>query len=159
MSAFHPKADIGSELDDVRFGPRADMAQLFDHLVCSGEQRLRNGQSERLCGLEIDNELILSRRLHRHVGWLLALEDAIDIPCGSPNRIVRITPGRNQATVYGPITIRINPRQFVTSGETEDQLGESRRAPWRYDYAAIARTCERRYGTLDFVGVAHIRRR
>ena len=52
---------------------------LFDHLVGCGEQRLRNGQSEHLCGLEIDNQFVLGRRLHRQIGWLLALEDAIDI--------------------------------------------------------------------------------
>jgi hypothetical protein len=93
-------ADIAAEL--TRQG------RLLDHLVGCGKQRLRNGQAKRLCGLEIDNQLILGRCLHRHVGWLLALEDAIDIPRGSPDRIVRIGPVRDQATVYGVITIRIN---------------------------------------------------
>ena len=32
-------------------------------------------------------------------------------------------------------------------------------APCCYDHAAIARTCECRHGTLDFVGVAHVHRR
>src|SRR5262249_62156208 len=85
---FTPEADMRGAARDVRFGPIADMAQLFDHLVGNGEQRLRNCQTERLCGLEIDNELILGRRLHRHVGWLLALEDAIDIARGTPARIM-----------------------------------------------------------------------
>ena len=31
--------------------------------------------------------------------------------------------------------------------------------PGVYDHAAIAGTCERRNGTLDFVGVAHVQRR
>src|SRR5262245_20187809 len=34
-----------------------------------------------------------------------------------------------------------------------------RRAPCRYDDAAIGRTCECRHGTLDFVGVGHVPRR
>src|SRR5262245_33808601 len=74
-------------------------SRLLDHLIGCGEQRLRNGQTKRLCGLEIDNQLILGRCLHRHVGWLLALEDAIDIPRGTPDGIVRIRPVRNQAPV------------------------------------------------------------
>src|SRR5262245_29694816 len=66
--------------------------RLLDDLVGRGKQRLRNGQADRLRGLEIDNQLILGRRLHRHVGWLLALEDAIDVTRGKPDRIVRIRP-------------------------------------------------------------------
>src|SRR5262245_47627873 len=158
MSALPPKADMCGATSDVRFGPKADM-RLFDDLVRCAEQRLRNCQIERLCGLEIDNQLILGRRLHRHVGWLLALEDAIDIARGTPDRIMRIRSVRNQATIQSPITIRIDRRQFVASGETDDELAMSRRAPWRYDHAAIARTCECRHGTLDFVGVAHVQRR
>jgi hypothetical protein len=33
----------------------------------------------RLRGLEVDHQLIFGRRLHRQVGRLLALEDAIDL--------------------------------------------------------------------------------
>ena len=51
-------------------GPKRT-SRLLDDLVGCGEQRLRNGQTKRPCGLEIDNQLILGRRLHRHVGWLL----------------------------------------------------------------------------------------
>jgi len=70
--------------------------QLLDHLVGSGKQRLWNRETERFCGPEIDNELILGRRLHRHIGRLLALQDAIDVSGGSPNRVECI----------GTITIR-----------------------------------------------------
>ena len=116
-------------------------------------------QAERLRGLEIDDELEFGRRLHRHVGGLLALKDAIDIPRGPPDRIVGIGSVGDQAAVYGVIAIGINRRQFVASGETDDELAMSRRAAWGYDHAAIPRTCERRHGTLDFVGVAHVIRR
>src|SRR5262245_59553590 len=101
-------------------------SRLLDDLIGGGEQRLRNGQTERLCGLEIDNQLVLGRRLHRHIGWLLALEDAIDIPRGPPDCIVWIRSVRDQATVHGVITIRINGRQFVASGKTDYELATSR---------------------------------
>src|SRR5262245_35272902 len=134
-------------------------SRLLDHLVGCGKQRLRNGQTKRLCGLEIDNQLILGRGLHRHVGWLLALKDAIDIPRGLPGHIVRIGSVGDQAAVYRVIAIRVDRRQFVASGETDDELATSPRSRWQYDNAAIARTCECRNGRLDFVGVAHVQRR
>jgi hypothetical protein len=54
-------------------------AYLFDDLVGEGEQRGRHVKTERFGGLEIDHRFVLGRRLHRQVGRLLALEDAIDI--------------------------------------------------------------------------------
>ena len=38
MSALPPKADIDPQPANVRFVPIADMAHLFDHLVCTREQ-------------------------------------------------------------------------------------------------------------------------
>jgi hypothetical protein len=51
----------------------------FDHLVGARQHGGRNFEAERLRCLEIDHQLILGRRLHRKVGRLLALEDAIDV--------------------------------------------------------------------------------
>ena len=36
---YPPKADIRSANRNVRFGPKADIRSLFDHLVGVGEQR------------------------------------------------------------------------------------------------------------------------
>jgi hypothetical protein len=57
-------------------------SRLLDDLIGCGEQRLRNGQAKRLCGLEIDNQFVLGRRLHRHIGWLLARDRHTPRPAG-----------------------------------------------------------------------------
>jgi hypothetical protein len=53
--------------------------RLFDHLVGASEQRVRHVEAERFGRLEVDHQLVLGRRLHRKVGRLLALENAIDV--------------------------------------------------------------------------------
>ena len=65
---------------------------LFDHLVGSREQLRGHGEAERLCGLEIDNEFVLGRRLHWKIIRLLAFEDTIDIAGRAPVLVDVISP-------------------------------------------------------------------
>ena len=55
----------------------AKTPDLLDHLIGSRKQFVWDGESERLGGLEIDDQLILCRQLHGEIGRLLALEDAV----------------------------------------------------------------------------------
>jgi hypothetical protein len=57
--------------------------------------RRRQVQAECFRGLEVDDEFILCRRLHRQVGSLLTLEDAIDIASRAPKLIGKIWPIRD----------------------------------------------------------------
>jgi hypothetical protein len=54
-------------------------SRLFNQLVCTREYGWWNYEAQRFRGLEIDHQLVLGRPLHWQVGWLLALENTIDI--------------------------------------------------------------------------------
>jgi hypothetical protein len=41
-------------------------------------------EAERPRGLKVDDQLVLRRRLHRQVGWLLSLENAVNVTGGAP---------------------------------------------------------------------------
>src|SRR6516162_10248720 len=45
----------------------------LDHLISGGQQRFRDGEAERLGGLEVDDQFELGGLLHRQIGWFLAL--------------------------------------------------------------------------------------
>jgi hypothetical protein len=58
---------------------RPRTASSFDHLVGAQHDRRRHFETERPCGLQIDNELELGRLLYRQVGGLGAIQKAINI--------------------------------------------------------------------------------
>src|SRR5262249_16504603 len=82
MSALPPKADMCSAIADVRYGPKADIANLLDHLVGASDQRRRNRETKCLGGLGVDSQLGICRKFHRKVAGLLALENPGDIYTG-----------------------------------------------------------------------------
>jgi hypothetical protein len=59
-------------------------ACLFDHLIGAREHGCRHFEAKGLRGLEINHELVLGRRLHRQIGRLLALKDAVDVAGRAP---------------------------------------------------------------------------
>ena len=84
MSALPPKADMCSATWDVCFGPIADSygaqkESLFDHFVGGLLKMHRHVETQSFGRLEIDDGFVFGRHLHRQIGGLLALEDAIDV--------------------------------------------------------------------------------
>jgi hypothetical protein len=62
----------------------------FDLVSRRAEHRASEG--DLVSGLEIDNQLVLGRRLHREVARLLALEDPIDVAGSAPVLVDPIRP-------------------------------------------------------------------
>jgi hypothetical protein len=86
----------------------------------AGEQHGWNCKAERLCGLEVNDQLVLRRRLHRQVGWLVALEDAIDVSSGTFEFGNRIRSVRGEAPTRGVVSNFLTIRDrgdLVLSGQ------------------------------------------
>jgi hypothetical protein len=58
-SSLPRTTDINRPARLVRFVPTTDIAVSFDHLVGTGQKHWGHFQAERLCGLQIDDELEL----------------------------------------------------------------------------------------------------
>ena len=111
-------------------------------------------EPKRVGSLEVDHQLVLGRRLHWQVGRLLALENAIHVPCRAPILVDDIGSVRNQATGADEVAERIDRRQFVLSRECDDYLGVVRSEPtWRHSQPAVRMLCEGRNAALDLAGI------
>src|SRR5258706_2264856 len=80
---------------------------LFDDLIGAGEQRRRHVETERLCGLAIDDKLVLARCLDWKVGWFFAFEDAIHIG-GRKRKLIALRSIGDQSTKFSKKTPRID---------------------------------------------------
>jgi hypothetical protein len=134
---WRPNLCAATNRRDVPFATEctAAKASLFDHLVGAGEDRWRHSQTERLGGLEVEHQLILSRHLHRQIGRLLALENAIDVSCRAPVGIDRVGPVGDQAAAGDEVVdfaIKLRyQRQFDEAYESLSDCLMSRASPIR----------------------------
>src|SRR5262245_9300247 len=121
---------------NVRFTPESDIkcvkvefplwanSRHWSHslynLVGAGEQRWRQRKAECLCRLEVDHQLELGWRLHREVGRLFALEDAVDVGGGTPVGVGSVRAVRDQSAIGNENAKRIDGRQPVASRKRDD---------------------------------------
>src|SRR5262249_40381963 len=120
------------------------------------EQRWWHFEAEYLGGLEVDYQLVLGRCLHRQVGRLLALEDAIDVASCLPVLIDLIRPGGDQAAGGGGHPFIVDRGQFVSGRQRDDQIAMNHdQGASCYDQAAIWGTREARDSALDLACIAY----
>src|SRR5262249_52444081 len=97
-------------------------ARSFNHLVGAGEQAIGHGEAKRLRGLEVNDEFVPGRRLHREIGWFLALEDAIDVAGGAPELIKEIGSITDQTAQLAVQAVVVDGGQSVSGGQRDDHI-------------------------------------
>src|SRR5262245_45763149 len=149
MSALPPIATSIAFFGMFALGQKRTWPALFKNLGGAGEDRMRYRDADPLSGLKIDHKLVLGRRLHRKIGGLLALENAVDVAGGASILLLKISSIRNQTAVSDEQAFEVDCGQSVAGRKLDDQiaLNARNRAP-RYDQTAITRTRELRNGPL-----------
>ena len=90
--------------------------------------------------LRLITSSILRRRLHRQVGRLLALEDAIDIAGRAPMQVDRIGPVGDKTSICDETALKVDRWQLVPVCERNDQIAISQReGARREDHTAVRR--------------------
>jgi hypothetical protein len=93
---------LGRREPPVRYSEKVDASSswLLDHLIGPEQRGLRDRQAEALCGLEVDDQLVLRRLLDGKILRPGALEDLVEV-AGSPSEEIlgslpRRTSGRRR---------------------------------------------------------------
>src|SRR6266540_5679256 len=131
----------------------------FDQLLGAGEHSCWHVEAKRLRGFEIDHQVVLSRRLHRQIGRLLAFENPIYVPSCETVLVNQIRSVADQAAVPDEVRIGVDGGQLVPGGKPDDQITMCRRqcAP-RHDQAVIRSASEGRNPAFDLAGIAYVDR-
>ena len=90
-----------------------DIGSSLDHLIGRGEQIGWHSEAQRLCGLEIDCQVVLGRELDRQVAGLGATQDAIHIAGRLAMQSCQVGPVRHEAAADRIRLDRGNQRELM----------------------------------------------
>ena len=117
---------------------RAFASALLDHLVCTGGDRDRHFEVERLGGFHVDDEFVLDRRLHWKVRGLRALENAIHVPGGAPVLFEEIGAVGDETASIRKKAGGVDRWQAMFGRQSDDQVAmDSHRRSALHDQAAV----------------------
>jgi len=88
----------------------------------TGEQCGRHSKSERLSGLEVDDQLKFGWLLNRELSRFRSLENTINISRSLLPQVVIVGPIRNQTAVRHKIAVRVDRRQPEPRRKVDDQF-------------------------------------
>src|SRR6516162_5459406 len=122
----------------------------------AGDQRRRDGEAERLGGLDIDHQLRFGRLLDRQARRLLALEDTIDVRSRTPNYVDSIRSIGDQCPFCDELPMTTERRESMLFRQCHNRLAVIIHECVRCgDQATVRLVCERRDGCLDFCLIVH----
>src|SRR5262245_57066554 len=85
----------------------------FDHLVGAGEERRRNFEAKRSCGLQVNDQFELGRAHHGEVGRFFTLKDAAAIDAGLAKLLGNAWSVTHQPAGFGELARRIDCGQYM----------------------------------------------
>src|SRR5262249_57737378 len=88
--------------------------------VGGGQERRRDGQPERLGGLEVDDQLERGRLLDWQIGGLGALEDFVDIDGGASGLLEEVRYIGHQATLTNVVLVLEHRGEPETNRRVQD---------------------------------------
>src|SRR5881397_749670 len=95
---------------------------LFDDLVRSHQQRLRNREAERLRGLEVDDQLVLTWCFHWKSRRAGTAQDLIDVDGGATELFAEARRVRHEPTGLGELPCRAHGREPVLPRQLSNAL-------------------------------------
>src|SRR5882672_4984312 len=93
---------------------------LLNHLIRALQERRRDRQPEGLRGLEVDDQLELSRLFDGEIGGLRTLENAVDVRGRALHKMLAVVAVGHEPPGLDKISRWNDRRQSVLGGEVED---------------------------------------
>jgi hypothetical protein len=130
--------------------------RLLNDLISPREERGGHIEPEGLRGLQVDHQLVAGRRLHREVGGLRPLQDAVHVFGCLSVLVDEISSKRDEAAGSNEMPVELDSRQLILGCERNDQLAMyGCQCTAGHDDAAIRHPGECSNISLNVISISH----